>query len=235
MKSVLWMKSAFCWILPSLLAASAGPAWAGATGVPSEALEKEATTSSVEAPAILRSDVFVAGEGGVHTYRIPAMVQSPGGTLLVFCEARKHRQNDASPTDLVLKRSEDGGRSWLPMQTLMKGTGADAIMNPVAVVDGATRTVFLACCSTNRAERGQHRRHVLLSSCDDGKTWAEVSGFDVTPRRCQKFRAKPGQKFGWTNTAGGTGTIDADDHGLVTIEKVRIEPGRETTLTISVP
>lgn len=122
-------------------------------------------------------DVFRAGQGGVHTYRIPATVRSPKGTLLVFCEARKLAQNDASPTDMVLSRSEDGGVTWSAPQALVKGQGTDAIMNPVAVVDGTTGTVFLVCCNTNRTERGQHRRHILLSSRDDGRTWAEVEGF----------------------------------------------------------
>ena len=42
-----------------------------------------------EAPQPQMTDVFVAGQDGVHTYRIPAMVLSPSGVVLVFCEARK--------------------------------------------------------------------------------------------------------------------------------------------------
>ncbi len=56
---------------------------------------------------------------------------------------------------------------------------------------------------------------------------------DITPRRCQKFKAKAGEKFKWTNSAGGAGDAAADQWGLVTIEKVAIKPGAETTLTIS--
>jgi len=133
------------------------------------------------------SDVFVAGQDAVHTYRIPAVVVSPAGALLVFCEARKEGIRDASPTDMVLKRSLDGGKTWLPMQTLVRGEGTDAIMNPVALVDRDTRTVFLACCNTNRAKRGEHRRHLLLSSRDDGQTWSApadigglIAGYDDT-------------------------------------------------------
>ncbi len=123
-----------------------------------------------EGPA--RTDVFVAGQDGVHTYRIPAMIVSPSGALLVFCEARKQGIGDASPTDMVLKRSLDGGRTWLPMQTLVRGEGTDAIMNPCAVLDRTSGTVFLFCCNTNRAQRGEHRRHLLLASRDDGRTWS---------------------------------------------------------------
>jgi len=55
---------------------------------------------------------------------------------------------------------------------------------------------------------------------------------DVTPRRCRQFKAKPGQKFVWTNTslADGkvvqTGQAVADDRGLVTAKSVTISKGK---------
>ena len=55
---------------------------------------------------------------------------------------------------------------------------------------------------------------------------------DVTPRRCQAFRPKPGESFRWTDSAGGAGTVTADDWGLVTVPQMAILPGRKTTLTI---
>jgi hypothetical protein len=55
---------------------------------------------------------------------------------------------------------------------------------------------------------------------------------DVTPRRCQKFKPKPGAAFSWTNSAGGAGQVAADQWGLVTIPKVLIKPGATTVLTL---
>jgi sialidase-1 len=131
--------------------------------------------------------VFTAGEGGVHTYRIPAMVLSPKGHVLVFAEARKESISDASPTDMVLRRSLDGGRSWQPIQTLVRGAGTDAIMNPVALVDRKRHRVLLVYCLTNRKERGEHRRHFLITSRDDGLSWSDpveigsrMKGYDDT-------------------------------------------------------
>jgi len=55
---------------------------------------------------------------------------------------------------------------------------------------------------------------------------------DVTPRRCRRFKAAPGQKFTWINTSLAdnrvvqTGRAVADPHGLVTAEKVIITKGR---------
>jgi hypothetical protein len=49
---------------------------------------------------------------------------------------------------------------------------------------------------------------------------------DVTPRRCQKFAAKPGKKFQWTNKPAGvdtpvqSGEATADQYGLVTLPAV---------------
>ena len=47
---------------------------------------------------------------------------------------------------------------------------------------------------------------------------------DVTPRRLQKLKSKPGQAFTWTNTALdgkslGSGTETADKWGLLTIKQ----------------
>lgn len=80
--------------------------------------------------------VFTEGEHGVERMRIPGLVTSARGTLLAFCEARDG--GDRTPTDLVLKRSEDGGRKWGPLQLVVKARGMDALMDPCPVVDGAT-------------------------------------------------------------------------------------------------
>jgi len=50
---------------------------------------------------------------------------------------------------------------------------------------------------------------------------------DITPRRCQAFKPKPGEKVKWTNTAAGdpaaqAGEATADQWGLVTLEKVKV-------------
>jgi len=72
----------------------------------------------------------------------------------------------------------------------------------------------------------------------DNNPPAEQCITDLTPRRCQKFKAAPGQKFKWTNTdlADGkvlqSGRAVADKWGLVTLEKVRILTGRKHRIKI---
>lgn len=120
-------------------------------------------------PELEHADVFTAGADNVHTYRIPSLIVAPGGALLAFCEARKTSTRDACPTDMVLKRSEDGGRTWGAMQTLVRGEGEEAIMNPTAVVDGGE--VLLFCINAHK-DGPRHHRHLLLRSADDGRTWS---------------------------------------------------------------
>ena len=52
----------------------------------------------------------------------------------------------------------------------------------------------------------------------------------LTPRRCQRFKPKPGDKLNWTNTSAAavvqTGKAAADKWGLVTLEKVTVTKGK---------
>ena len=59
-----------------------------------------------------QQDVFVAGQGGYHTYRIPALIVASNQTLLGFCEGRKNSRSDTGDIDLLLKRSTDGAKTW---------------------------------------------------------------------------------------------------------------------------
>ena len=56
--------------------------------------------------------VFKSGVDGYHTYRIPAIVEAANGDLLAFAEGRKNGGGDAGDIDIVLKRSNDRGKTW---------------------------------------------------------------------------------------------------------------------------
>lgn len=60
----------------------------------------------------------------------------------------------------------------------------------------------------------------------------EAMTVDVTPRRCQKFKLKPGDECKWTTSTGAKGTVTAGKWGLVTVPKVAIKAGMGTVLTI---
>jgi Neuraminidase (sialidase) len=136
-------------------------------------------------------DVFVSGEDGYHTYRIPALLVSKEGTLLAFCEGRKTSASDHGDLDLVLKRSEDGGQTWSE-QMIVYEEGGDAeitIGNPCPVVDQDTGTIWLPFCRDNDDV-------FITSSSDDGRTWSQ-------PIEITSDVKKPG--WSWYATGPGVG------------------------------
>lgn len=117
-----------------------------------------------KAPFLKQTDIFVSGEEGYHTYRIPAVVVSDRRTILAFCEGRKHSRSDRGDIDLVLRRSLDNGKTWQPMQ-IIADDGANTMGNPSPVVDRSTGTVWLLICRNND-------QVYAMKSGDDGATWS---------------------------------------------------------------
>jgi len=150
-------------------------------------------------PAPVKQVVFQSGTDGYHTYRIPAIVVTVKGTLLAFCEGRKTGQGDHGDLDLVLKRSEDGGRSWSPQQ-IVHEEGGDAkitIGNPCPVVDATTGAVWLGFCRDND-------RVFVTHSDDDGKTWAAPAEITADVKA---------PEWGWYATGPGHGIqLQRGDH-----------------------
>jgi sialidase-1 len=59
-----------------------------------------------------QNQVYLNGEGGYDCYRIPALLQTPQGTLMAFAEGRKSGCSDFGDVDLLLKTSKDNGLHW---------------------------------------------------------------------------------------------------------------------------
>lgn len=65
-----------------------------------------------------------------------------------------------------------------------------------------------------------------------GRAPAESCTTHLTPRRCQKFKARPGQTFQWSNTSLKENrviqrsTVEADKWGLVTLEELIVSKGK---------
>lgn len=62
----------------------------------------------------------------------------------------------------------------------------------------------------------------------------EAMTVDVTPRRCQHFKIAAGTTVQWTSSTGDSGSVLADEAGLVTVKRVRILPEADTELTLTV-
>lgn len=125
--------------------------------------------------------VFVSGQDGYHTYRIPALLVTKKGTLLAFCEGRKNSSSDTGHIDLLLQRSFDGGQTWVKRQ-LVWNDGGNTCGNPCPVQDARTGTIWLLLTHNlgsdteeqilNGTSKGT--RTVWVSKSDDeGATWSQ--------------------------------------------------------------
>jgi sialidase-1 len=130
-------------------------------------------------PAVRETDVFVAGQDGYHTYRIPSVIVTPKGTLLAFCEGRKRGTSDTGNIDLLLKRSFDQGRTWQPVQIIWDDS-TNTCGNSCPVVDQTTGTIWLPMTHNLGQDReaqivdgtSKGTRSVWITkSTDDGARW----------------------------------------------------------------
>lgn len=120
--------------------------------------------------------VYAEGEAGVFSYRIPALVCTDKGTLLAFAEARNNDRKDIGDIDLMVKRSEDGGKTWGPAITIMD-RGTDHIGNPCPVVLESGR-ILLVSQGTDLDVEPRVKHLYVQHSDDDGLSWSEP--YEVT-------------------------------------------------------
>lgn len=125
------------------------------------------------------TDVFVSGQEGYHTYRIPSIVLTQKGILLAFAEARITK-SDHAQNDLVLKRSHDQGQSWDSIQVI-ESAGTASLNNPQAVVLQSGRVLLMY--QKYPPEGGERYvkagyegddicRSYLIYSDNDGQDWS---------------------------------------------------------------
>ena len=126
------------------------------------------------------TQIFTSGEDLFHTFRIPALIATPQGTLLAFCEGRRQSRSDTGDIDLVLRRSFDNGKTWTPPRVIAEDA-ENTVGNPCPVIDQDTGTIWLLLTSNPghigekqiRKSQGEGTRTVLVTkSQDDGATWA---------------------------------------------------------------
>lgn len=149
-------------------------------------------------------DIFISGQDGYHTYRIPSVIVTTKGTVLAFCEGRKSGGTDTGDIDLMLKRSTDGGRTF-GLQQVVWDDAANTCGNPCPVVDRTTGTIWLLMTHNlgtdsetainNRTAKGTRTVWVSQSN-DDGATWTKP--VDITPST-----KKP--EWTWYATGPGAG------------------------------
>jgi len=126
--------------------------------------------------------VFISGNEGHKSYRIPAVIGLRNGTLLAFSEGRVHGAGDFGDINIVLKKSTDKGRTWGRMETVVDYDTLQA-GNPAPVVDYTdplypSGRIFLFYNTGNNHEgevrKGRGVREVWYkTSTDGGNTWSD--------------------------------------------------------------
>jgi len=107
--------------------------------------------------------------GKAAAYRIPALAVSTKGTILAFAEARRLDGRDVGDIDAVVRRSEDGGKTWGP-EIVVWDDGGNSINNPCPVVDPKNGRIWICMGRFNPYPTAN--QHVSYSD-DDGKTWSK--------------------------------------------------------------
>ncbi len=150
--------------------------------------------TALSVPFVAPKGSYVTQQDRYHTFRIPGMIVSPDGSILLFAEGRRGegsdpRRDENAPIDLVMRRSTDNGLSWEPLVVIDSGYrpagGLVDFADPTPVLDATTGTVFLfygqwpdiapitvAYGQSTDPDDGNHVVWVRSSS-DNGKTWSD--------------------------------------------------------------
>jgi sialidase-1 len=158
-------------------------------------------------PLFTQANLFAAGDEGRKIYRIPGMVVTKKGTVLVYCEGRLKTGGDWDTIDIFLRRSTDGGKTFSPARIVghvntpierspvaierKQGKPEDITYNnPAAIADRNGAVHFLFCID--------YMRVFYMRSDDDGKTFTKPAEITST---FDSFRPA----YNWRVVATGPG------------------------------
>ena len=148
--------------------------------------------------------VFVSGKDGYKSFRIPAIVKAKNGELLAFCEGRVNGSGDFGNIKIVLKRSQDNGKTWSALQIVASNDSLQA-GNPAPVIDLTDQRfpqgrIFLFYNTGNGHEmemrKGKGHRDVWYkTSIDNGKTWSKPTDITLQVNRINQPDVNPAWNF----------------------------------------
>ena len=134
-----------------------------------------------------RFEIFPTPTTKEVPYRIPALAATKDGALICVADYRFSRQDIGivkdGRIDLHVRRSEDNGKTWGDIFTLIEGKGADSpdFMNvaygdPCIAVDRESGRIMVMSCAGNipyiKGQRDYHQCIARFYSDDNGKTWS---------------------------------------------------------------
>ena len=157
-------------------------------------VQAAAEVISVSVPFVSPKGSYVTEQDRYHAFRIPGMVVTQDGSVLVFAEGRRGdgsdpRRDENAPIDLVMRRSTDNGRTWQPMVVIDSGFRPNGDLldfaDPTPVLDAKTGTAFLfygqwpdvapltVAYGQNAGSNDGNHVVWVRSSIDNGQTWSD--------------------------------------------------------------
>ncbi|MFO1530793.1 MAG: sialidase family protein [Kiritimatiellia bacterium] len=170
-------------------------------------------------PLVLTSQPFKSGTNGYHTFRIPAMVVSNQGTIIIAADGRLTSSGDLpAAIDCIVRRSTDRGDTWGP-HIVVADYGTDtadtdvypilgdttprtrsSASDPALLVDRSNGRIWILYDNgspTSYAGFGRTIKLEMRHSGDDGLTWSpridvEADNPGLRPAGTAEFLAGPG-------------------------------------------
>ena len=132
--------------------------------------------------------IFASGDNGYGCYRIPAMVTTKKGTIIAMADGRISGCGDIpNPLDLVIRRSLDSGKTWLPLQ-VVAAYGSDT----------KDTDVYPAYGITNPIPRVSAGDAALLLDSTNGRVWALYDNGGISGTRKIKLELRYSDDDGLT-------------------------------------
>lgn len=172
-----------------------------------------------------RITVFSAKTLAKPSYRIPSIVTTSSGSILLFSEERDGWK-DKSKTNIVMKRSTDNGQTWSSQIQITHQTGTQAYMDPTSVLDQNTGEIFLFTSRWNSPSADARTvRSFLSTSTDDGITW--TNPVDITAKVGATSPASVVRSFG---PGSGLQLRDGENNGRLILATSLIEKDTKRTV-----
>jgi sialidase-1 len=160
--------------------------------------------------------VYISGNEGYRSFRIPAIIRLTDGQLLAFAEGRVGGSGDFGNIDIVLKRSSDNGKTWSSIEKVIDYDSLQA-GNPAPVVDLTDPQyplgrIFLFYNTGNNHENeiryGKGMREAwYIASSDMGISWSQPVNITKQVHKPNQPQLNPGYDFSddWRSYANTPG------------------------------